>query len=293
MRKLSLYIDSSLEGRQVKSLLMNELGLSAGLIRRVKMREKGICLNKERVFTPARVCAGDTLEVEIGDDTNAYRPEAMAYPLDILFEDEDILIVNKPANMAIHQTAHCPGELTLENALSAYLPENEIPHPVSRLDKGTTGVITFAKNGYMHDRLRRIMHSPLFRREYRGIAVGTVAQKHGFIDLPIGFAEASIYKRAVCEGGQASQSEYELLEQKNGLSLLRLVPHTGRTHQLRVHMAAIGYPLFGDWLYGEEDSRISRPALHSYELWLEHPLSGERLHITAPLPEDFRALFGE
>ncbi len=290
MRTLTLTIDEHLAGRTVKSLLAQELRMSESLIRRVKLRETGILLNGVRAFTTACVRAGDVLTAEIGDAPDAPRPHPMAAPLAVLYEDADILILNKPAGLAVHQSTRDPEELTLENALAAYLPPDCIPHPVSRLDRGTTGIITFAKNGYMHELLRRMLHTPGFRREYRGVAAGAVEPPRGAVTLPIGLAEGSTYQRAVRPDGAPSRTEYETLARSGGFTLLRLIPCTGRTHQLRVHMAALGFPLAGDWLYGARDPRIARPALHSAELWLTHPLTGTALHLTAPLPEDMAAL---
>jgi len=290
MRTLTLVVTDALAGRDVKSLLQRELRISESLTRRLKLRETGIMLNGRRAFTTARVQAGDVLAAEVGDDPNTPRPKPMAAKLDVLYEDEDILILNKPAGLAVHQSTRDPEELTLENALAAYLPSGDYPHPVSRLDRGTTGVITFAKNGYMHELLRQQLHTHDFYREYRGIACGSMENTTGSIDSPIGLANNSTYKRAIRPDGAASLTEYEALSRKNGFTLLRLIPRTGRTHQLRVHMASAGHPLAGDWLYGERHPHISRPALHSHSLHLKHPLTGETLDMTAPLPEDMAAL---
>ena len=154
--------------------------------------------------------------------------------------------------------------------------------------------MTVAKNGYMHELLRRRMHTEKFRREYRGITVGQVEPPHGHITLPIGFYEGSSYQRAITPDGAPSHTEYEALAYTERFTLLRLVPHTGRTHQLRLHMASIGYPLAGDFLYGTEDKTlIERAALHSAELWLEHPITGEALHFFCPLPADMQRLMEE
>ena len=159
--------------------------------------------------------------------------------------------------------------------------------PVSRLDKGTTGLMVIAKSGYVHDLLRRQLHTDAFRREYRGVCLGVPDPPQGTVDLPIGRAEGSAIARQIRSDGDSAVTHYETLETRNGLSLLRLVPETGRTHQLRLHMATLGCPLAGDWLYGTEDpTLIPRPALHSYALELVHPVTGEVLHLTAPLPED-------
>ncbi|MDR0840806.1 MAG: RluA family pseudouridine synthase [Christensenellaceae bacterium] len=292
MRTLTLYITEALAGREVKSLLAHELRMSGSLIARIKWRSSGILLNGVRVYTNARVRTGDTLVAEVGDDASRPGPAPMQAPLDILWEDADILILNKPADMVVHTSTRGPNELTVENVLAAHLAPGEYPHPVSRLDRGTTGIMTLAKNGYMHELLRQQLHTPAFRREYRAIAVGRVTPPCGRIDLPIGMAPGSTYQHAICQGGAPSHTEYETLQYCDGLTLLRLTPHTGRTHQLRLHMAAVGYPLLGDWLYGTADAnRIARPALHSYELWLTHPLTGEELHWVAPLPKDMQSLF--
>ncbi|MBO4913838.1 MAG: RluA family pseudouridine synthase, partial [Oscillospiraceae bacterium] len=178
--------------------------------------------------------------------------------------------------------------------LAQYLADGSAAHFVSRLDKGTSGLFIAAKTGYVHDRLRVALHSESLRREYRAVAVGAVTPESGVIDLPIGRAEGSVVKRCIRDDGLPSVTEYEVLSRSPGFSFLRLVPLTGRTHQLRVHMAALGFPLAGDWLYGTEDRElISRPALHSYELRFTHPVSGKAFCFTAPIPKDFKHLIGK
>ena len=164
-------------------------------------------------------------------------------------------------------------------------------HSVNRLDKGTTGLMVVAKSGYVHDLLRRALHTPRFYREYRGICVGCPEPEAGTIDAPIGRDPDSVVGRMVRPDGAPAVSEYRVLRQGNGRSLVQLVPKTGRTHQLRLHMAYLGCPLVGDWLYGEEVPEvIARPALHACRLELVHPVTGEMLHLEAPLPEDMASL---
>lgn len=291
MRTLTLTVTPPLAGRMVQHVLRHELLLSSALIARLKRRPEGICVNGKKVFTIYQLQEGDVLRVEIGDPPTARRAAPVPMPLDILFEDDDILILNKPAGITVHADSRRPGETTLDHALSAYLPSDAFAHPVSRLDRGTTGVMTYAKSGYMHDRLRRMLHTPEFMREYRAICIGMPDPPAGKIELPIGFAEDSTYQRAVTPGGAPSLTEYETLQTFDGRSLMQLVPRTGRTHQLRVHMAAIGCPLAGDWLYGvRDDALIARPALHSASLFLIHPLTGARIEAVAPLPDDMRRL---
>ena len=290
MRECSMTIAPAASGRTVLSLLRREFACSDAHISRLKRRETGIRLNGARCYVTARVNAGDELTIEIGDQPDGHIVP-MAYPLSVVFEDEDLLVIDKPAGIAVHQSTRDPEELTLENAVCYYLGGNISPHPVSRLDRGTSGLMAFAKSGYVHERLRRQMHTEAYRRTYLGVAVGRVDPPNGTIDLPIGMAEGSTYQRAIRSDGQRAKTVYETLAANGLFTLLRLIPETGRTHQLRLHLSASGYPLAGDWLYGAEDrARIARPALHSYTLSLTHPLTGQELHFTSPLPEDMRRL---
>ena len=290
MRTLAKTIEPTEEGRTVLSLLRREFACSDAHISRLKRRDTGILLNGEKCYVTARVHAEDALVIEIGDEPDGHIVP-MAYPLNVRYEDEDLLVIDKPAGIAVHQSTRDPEELTLENAVCYYLGGNVSPHPVSRLDRGTSGLMAFAKSGYIHERLRRQMHTDSYARVYLGIACGRVDPPRGVIELPIGMAQGSTYQRAVRKDGQHARTEYKTLAGNGSFTLLRLIPHTGRTHQLRLHLSAIGYPLTGDWLYGAEDrSLIARPALHSHELTLIHPLTGERIQLVSELPEDMRRL---
>ena len=284
---MTLTVTPAQAGRTVRSLLRHDLGLSTALLNHIKRREDGIVLNGVPVFTTAVVSAGDRLSVDLRDD----RPDTPIPPipmdLDIRYEDEFFLIVNKPAPLAVHASSFSPGEPTLANGLAHYLGPDLIFHPVNRLDRGTTGLMAVAKSRFAHNALRRILHTEDFVREYRGICVGVPAPLAGVIDLPIGRAEGSPIRRRIRADGASALTVYETLETVRGLSLLRLVPKTGRTHQLRLHLSATGHPLAGDWLYGEEDhSLISRPALHAWSLTLRHPITGVQIALQAELPAD-------
>ena len=290
MRRLTLTVTPEQAGRTVKSLLRRELRMADGAIARVKTVPDGICLNGAHARTVDRVAAGDTLTVRIDDKRSGGRFSPVAVPLDILYEDADLLALNKPAGMAVHG-GYDRGDPTVANALAAYLGPDAVFHPVNRLDRGTSGVMLVARSGYVHDRLRRVLHTDGFRRTYLAAACGTGLPVSGTIDLPISRQPGSLLKRSIDPDGLPSRTEYEVLSVSHGRTLLRLRPITGRTHQLRLHMTAIGHPLTGDWLYGAEDKAlITRPALHSYELWLRHPLTKDLLHITAPIPEDMQRL---
>lgn len=287
MRRLFLTTTDSMAGRTVYSLLKGELKLSSGLIARCKQIEGGITLDGMNVHTNVRVCSGQLLGVAIGETfTTSGFP-----PYEVLFEDEDILIINKPAGAAAHGSRYDDSIESIEQSITAYYGSAQAFHPVSRLDRGTTGIMTIAKNGYMHDRLNESLHSNSFIRTYLGIVHGSLLEKKGRINLPIGRADGSAIKRIVRADGVNAETNYEFIKETNGLSLVRLVLETGRTHQIRVHMSAIGHPLAGDWLYGtEEPALISRPALHSSTLEFIHPLTEKKLRITCEMPEDMRKL---
>ncbi len=292
MRILTHTVLPEEEGRMVKGILRGSLQLSYTLLKSLKWRENAILLNGQSVHVNAIVHAGDVVSVALSERTpreDLYCENTSAP--DIVYEDEDLLVLNKPAGVAMHPKADDAAAPSLAAMLTGYLGEGSVPHFVSRLDKGTSGLLIAAKSGYVHDRLRRALHSSELRREYRAVAVGQVTPPRGVIDAPIGRADGSIIRRCVREDGLVSRTEYEVLQTTERFTLLRLRPETGRTHQLRVHMAYLGHPLAGDWLYGTEDKNlIARPALHSYELWFTQPITGQELHFTAPIPQDMQRL---
>ena len=292
MRILTYTVTPEEDGRMVKGILRGSLQLSYTLLKSLKWRKNAILLNGQSVHINVIVHTGDTVSVVLSERTpredlycaNAAKP-------DIVYEDDDLLVLNKPAGVAMHPKSGDASAPSLAAMLTNYLGEGSVPHFVSRLDKGTSGLLIAAKSGYVHDRLRRALHSSDLRREYRAVAVGRVEPPYGVIDAPIGRAEGSIIRRCVRADGLPSLTEYETLQVSGRFTLLRLRPQTGRTHQLRVHMAYLGHPLAGDWLYGTEDKTlIARPALHSYELWFTQPVTGQELHFTAPIPQDMQRL---
>ena len=291
MRILTYTATAADDGRIVKGILRGELQLSYTLLKSLKWREDAILLNGRSVHVNARVHPGDIVSVALSERAGHEDfAQGSASAPDIVYEDEDLLVLNKPAGVAMHPKAGSM-DANLAAMVTAYLGAGSVPHFVSRLDKGTSGLLIAAKSGYVHDRLRRALHSSDLRREYRAVAVGRVTPPQGEIDAPIGRAEGSIIRRCVRADGLPSHTSYETLQTNTRFTLLRLCPQTGRTHQLRVHMAYLGYPLAGDWLYGTEDTAlIPRPALHSCELWFTQPVTGEALHFTAPLPEDMARL---
>ena len=279
-------------GATVRHILRARLHFSAHAISRLVRVPDGILVNGQPVHTPFVLQTGDRLDVQTAD----HRPPSAVitpgpWPLPVLWEDEHMLVVNKPAGMTAHASNFLPDTPTVAGALASSRGAEFIFHPVSRLDKGTTGLMVIAKSGYIHDLLRRSLHTPDFRREYRAVCVGRPVPDKGTIDAPIGRDTRSAVARMVRPDGSPAVSHYQVLKTQGAFSLLRLRPETGRTHQLRVHMASIGCPLVGDWLYGVENlTLISRPALHSAALALVHPVTRELISVSAPIPDDMQRL---
>lgn len=292
MEVLTYTVPPEEDGVCVRHILKAKLHFSTHAVTRLTRAENGITVNGAHARTVDPVHTGDVVAVR-SDDLRPPKvlPTPGDWPLPIVYEDAHLLILNKPAGMTAHASNFLPDTPTVAGALAYQRGTAFIFHVVNRLDKGTTGLMAVAKSGYIHDRLRRMLHSEGFRREYRAVCVGCPEPPAGIIDAPIGRDETSAVRRTVRPDGQYAVSRYEVLSTRNGLSLVKLLPETGRTHQLRVHMAYIGHPLAGDWLYGTEaPALIPRPALHACALTLTHPVTGEVLHFTAPIPEDMQAL---
>ena len=292
MEVLTYTVPPEEDGVCVRHILKAKLHFSTHAVAQLTRAENGITVNGAHARTVDPVHTGDVVAVR-SDDLRPPKvlPTPGDWPLPIVYEDAHLLILNKPAGMTAHVSNFLPDTPTVAGALAYQRGTAFIFHVVNRLDKGTTGLMAVAKSGYIHDRLRRMLHSEGFRREYRAVCVGCPEPLAGTIDAPIGRDETSTVRRTVRPDGQYAVSRYEVLSTRNGLSLVKLLPETGRTPQLRVHMAYIGHPLAGDWLYGTEaPALIPRPALHACALTLTHPVTGEVLHFTAPIPEDMQAL---
>lgn len=214
--------------------------------------------------------------------------------LDIRYEDEDLIVINKMPGLVVHPTKSYPSG-TLANGLLYYFKEkgeNCIVRLVSRLDMDTSGLIIVAKNQFSHMSLARDMQSENFKKSYMAVVHGKLKDKKGTIDLPIYRTNDGSIKRIVDERGQSSITHYRSLESYKDAELLELTLETGRTHQIRVHLSHLGHPIYGDTLYGIEEDKelISRQALHAYKLSLPHPRTGEILNLESELPEDIKEL---
>ena len=292
-RRLELAVTAEMAGEKIDTLLRRELHLSGTVIRRVKWLEDGILLDGVRAITGQRVGAGQRLSVRVADPDHKGVMIPTPGPLDIVYEDGDLLVLNKAPGVPVHPGLGHYSD-TLCNFIAYYYKNAGITadvHPVQRLDRGTSGLMVVAKHPHAQERLKRQLHTPAFRRVYLAVTDGVPEPPEGVVDAPLGRAPGSLVARRVDPDGQRAVTRYRVLRAGQGRALVELELDTGRTHQIRVHMAHLGCPLTGDFLYGTEDpGLISRPALHSARLSLLHPVTGAPLSWEQPLPADMARL---
>jgi len=275
-------------GKKTEYILRHRMEMSGALISRLKTKDNGICVNGTRVFTNHIVKTGDMVSAEISDFKSTRQVAPIEYPLSILYEDEFIALIDKPAGMAVHGTASGVGGCTVENAAAFLWNDNTAFHAANRLDKSTSGIMTVAKNAYTHDLLRKSMHTSNYIRQYIAVTESAPSPADGTVDLSITKDGDEHWKRELDPNGISAITDYKTLYTDGELSIVKLKPVTGRTHQIRLHMSAIGCPLCGDELYGGHKEYIERAALHSYFIHLVHPVTNKTLEIYAPIPEDMK-----
>ena len=289
MRRLTLTVPPELAGKDVNTLLRKELHLSGSSVRRAKTLPDGILLDGQPVFTNTRAGEGQTLSVFVGDTVLSEQIEPVAGPLDILYEDEDLLIIHKDGRTPVHPSQGHHGD-TLANFLMAYYDQIGLRaafHPVNRLDRGTSGLMAVAKHPHAHELLQQQLQDGRLTRTYLAVCEGVPAPPAGVVDAPLAREPGSVLRRMVSPEGAAARTHYEVLEQTNGRSLVRLRLETGRTHQIRVHMTHLGCPLVGDFLYGTETQELpDRFALHSASIRLYQPITGEEISLACPAPPE-------
>lgn len=292
-RRLNWTVPPECGGVKVDTLLKRHLGLSGTVVRRIKWLEDGILVDGVRVNTRYAPKPGQVLSIRLSDPERLSGVIPAPGPLDIVYEDQDLIVLNKAPGVSVHPG---PGHYqdTIGNFLTYYYKmsgQEADFHPVHRLDRGTSGLLVAAKYPHAQERLKKQFHSPDFRRTYLAVCEGVPEPPDGLIDVPLGPMEGSLMQQQVRPDGKAARTHYQVLEAGRNRALVRLELETGRTHQIRVHMAYIGHPLTGDFLYGTENrGLIARPALHSHQMSFLHPITGKPLTFIQPLPEDMKRL---
>ena len=289
---MKFVIEKISAGKTIKDFL-KENGFSSGIIKKLKKIDFGITVNSLHQNVTYRLKEGDILNLlteDFEEDTNEYL-EPVDLPIDIIYEDENITVVNKPSNMPTHQSLNNHNN-TLANALKfRYADKCYVFRASNRLDKDTSGVVITANNRYYASLISRKIKESSVQKEYIAVVKGRL-ESEGIIEAPIGRIGESIIKREVRSDGESAVTHYKSLISSDDASVILVMPKTGRTHQIRVHMAHIGHPIIGDALYYERSEYIDRQALHCYKMDLQ-----ELGSFKAPLPDDIvkliRRYFGD
>lgn len=311
---LNYKITENDENKTLKTILQSQFHLSNRLITKLKTHQK-IFVNQQIAFINEIPPFGALIEVCFDiEEEDAIVPQKGN--LDILYEDDYFLAVNKPANLVVHPCSYHP-DGTLANFVKEYLKNHKKIRPINRIDRDTSGIVLFAKNEYIQEIFKNLPDRP--QKEYIAIVWGTFSKKQGMISLPIARKPDSLIEREVnFEMGQEAVTYYEVMAEAsdkagNSLSLVKIYLKTGRTHQIRVHMSYLGHPILGDSLYGDKetdfletkeqikgklaryqekiDIEINRQALHAYRLCFQHPITQKRIQIMAPLPKDIEQIY--
>ncbi|NLA53855.1 MAG: RluA family pseudouridine synthase [Clostridiales bacterium] len=289
MHEIIWLVTGEQQGINIQSLLRGQLKISYGQYKRLKFHE-GIYVDGILRRSDYQLSEGESVRLVFREELG-HSPLAGSLPLIVAYEDADLLLVNKPAPLP--SIASKQRSETLENRVFSYLgePADFVYRPINRLDKGTSGLMLIAKNAHIQQRMQKLLHSDKFVRSYLAITVGSLPQQSGRIDLAIGHAAG--IRRQADENGQPAVTLYEVLQTKGELSLVALRLLTGRTHQIRVHLAALGCPVYGDFLYGKEEEKLpGRFALHACSVKFFHPLVLKWVEATADLPAEMQELIG-
>lgn len=282
-----LYKVKANEYFNIKEVLKAHFQISDRLLTKLK-KEKQIYLNNFPAYVTTRLKPEDIVEVNIDFDETSDNIVPTKIKLDIIFEDDALLIINKPAGIPVHPSQNHYTN-SLSNAVKYYFDEIHLLkkiRPVNRLDKDTSGIVIFAKNEYIQECLVKQMKNNTFKKEYMAILEGNLEKKEGTINAPIARKTGSIMEREISKNGDSAISHFELIKNYDKFCVVKYTLETGRTHQLRVHSKYIGHSILGDTLYGKESSLISRQALHAYKISFIHPITKKELALQAPIPED-------
>lgn len=284
------YVNSS-KYSNVKEVLKAKFSMSDRLLLKLKKLDR-IYLNGDVTSVNHPVLENDLIEcyLDYEEDNSNIVPTEM--PLNIIYEDEAYIVVNKPAGIPVHPSMDHYTD-SLSNGIAFYFSQIGLKkkiRPVNRLDKDTSGIVIFAKNEYIQECLVRQMKSKEFIKKYIAVVNGSLDNLEGTISAPIARKEGSIIERCVSETGDIAITHYKVLKREPDFDIVECILETGRTHQIRVHFAYLGHSLLGDTLYGTSSNSINRQALHAYEVGFIHPLSKQKVKYVANVPEDLNKL---
>lgn len=294
-RNIDYIIDEDSAGLRVEQFLRRKR-YSGQNLSEIKRMPKSILVNGVHYYMRQELSAGDHLQVRICETQNSEKIPPTKLPLDIIYEDEDLLVLNKPAGMPIHPSLNNYTN-SMANALAYYFQSQGKPfifRCCNRLDRDTSGLTIVSKHLVSGSILSDMTKYREVHREYLAIARGSVTPSEGTIQAPLGRKDGTIIERTVdWEHGEDAVTHYKVVKEANGHSLVSLRLETDRTHQIRIHMKYLGYPLIGDYLYNPDMEYMTRQALHSHHMEFTHPVTGEHMSFTAPLPEDMARVMQE
>ncbi|WFD11354.1 RluA family pseudouridine synthase [Tepidibacter hydrothermalis] len=281
------------EELKLKKVLLDKLNMSVRFINKMK-KDRNILVNSKYQTLSYQTKIGDLIEVKIDEESNHFEPQDL--DTQVLYEDFDIMMINKPPYMVVHPTKSHKDK-TIANGIMFYLKDKkEDPRIrfVNRLDMNTSGLLIVAKNAYAHHLLSQDMNENKITKKYIAIVKGVIKEDFGTIDQPIYRETEDSIKRIVDERGQKSVSHFKVIERLEDATIVEVILETGRTHQIRVHLSHLGYGIIGDELYGYEDeSLIKRQALHAYKLEFNQPRTKEKIDFKAEIPDDMKELINK
>jgi 23S rRNA pseudouridine1911/1915/1917 synthase len=291
MSKWSYTVKPSDEGYPIKKILKRNFSFSSRMMNKLKQNDC-IRLGDEPVRVSVLPDVGDIITISLPLEKCSFTPENI--PIVSVFEDDDLLIIDKPAGYVVHPTKGHPAH-TIANGLAKYMKETGQEFKIrfiNRLDMDTTGLLLVAKNAFCQEEIVRQMGENKVEKKYTAVVKGILKQNEGTIDAPIGLTSPDTIHRCVTEEGHASETHYRVMESfKRGFSLVELSLKTGRTHQIRVHLSHIGHPVIGDYLYGGENPLlIERQALHAHYVSFCHPITGGFTEVNSHIPDDIKRL---